>query len=129
VRDVRFFFLGSCSDNSNLVSGTVKFGAPNFHFKNKNRKSSRTMRFKYNLFFQFIFSQSTTVDSAVGEAVSIAKEIPGARTLLFDPAGTLLTIARTTQKVYAFYETSPNSGKFSPQVVLDCSNLNYEFSQ
>jgi hypothetical protein len=72
-----------------------------------------------------INSQLIPFESRIGELTYIAKDISTARTLLTDPSGNLLTIARGSQSVYAFWE---DGTIFRSMIILDGSTANLAFS-
>jgi hypothetical protein len=67
--------------------------------------------------------------SDVANVYLVATKIIGTRTLLFDPSGDLLTVARGEQKVYALWENPASAnGEFDRAVILDCSGMNLNFT-
>ena len=70
-------------------------------------------------------AQSIPFTSRIGELNYIAKDIATTRTLLTDPSGNLLTIARGSQSVYAFWE---DGNIFRSVIILDGSTANLGFS-
>jgi glucose/arabinose dehydrogenase len=59
---------------------------------------------------------------------SIAQGLSGTRTLITDPAGDILTIARGLQHVVALYEDPPGSNDFKRQIILDGSGRNQNWT-
>ena len=75
-----------------------------------------------------VLTQSVPFISRIGEVNYIARGISTPRTMLTDPSGNILVIARGSQLVYAFWEDPENSGLFKSLVILDGSNANLGFS-
>jgi glucose/arabinose dehydrogenase len=66
--------------------------------------------------------------SSTAGVYTTSRGLNGTRTLLTDPSGDILTIARGLQRIVALHEEPENSGTFTEHVLIDALGRNYNWS-
>jgi hypothetical protein len=72
--------------------------------------------------------ENPSFESKTAGVYTTARGLNGTRTMLTDPSGDILTIARGLQRVVALSEEPVDSGTFKQYVLMDAIGRNYNWS-